>query len=143
MVGIVKLLVGVPVFRIPSIVDRVLSSLVNTPATVLVIDNNADGDVKDLLKSKFSGLATVVNHENLYCNGAWNQIMEYGLNEDYDLIGLETDANLFSGWYDVLKVRFDVAQDEVWLPRLEEYPIQQGITLVTGGDCRILPISPA
>lgn len=126
-----KVLVGVPVFRIPSIVTRCVDSVLGTPAKVLVIDNNSDVEVKDALKTYGSRVDIITNTENKYCNGAWNQILEYGLVHKFDLIGLGTDANLRSGWYSVVTERALHFTDEILVPRLDTPSV--GVEYVTGG----------
>lgn len=115
-----KILVGVPFFRISGLARRCLESLVSTPATVLVIDNAADKDVKDLVANEFGGrVQTIVNQENRYCNGGWNQILEYGIQNGYDVIGLgSSDATLHPGWYDALCELSDKYKDEIWVPSI-------------------------
>src|SRR4029077_10288489 len=111
-----KVLVGVSVFAVPDLVRSCLSSLTGTPADVLVIDNGAPEDVKTAV-SRY-GVQTIFNAENGYCNGGWNQIMKYGLDNGYDIIGLgSSDVELFSGWYPILESRASRFSNEVWLPR--------------------------
>jgi hypothetical protein len=112
-----KVLIGVPVIRVSGLVQLCLQSLISTPASVLVIDNAADPDVKDVIRSCGDRVRTIVNGKNLYCNGAWNQIMEHGLNNDYDLIGLaSSDVVLYPGWYEKIVQRALSFPNEVWLP---------------------------
>lgn len=112
-----KVLVGIPAFRIPCIVRSSISSLVNTPADVVVVDNAADEDVKQVLRSFQPRIHVISNSENGYCNGAWNQIMEYGLSKDYDLIALGTGTTLRYGWYEGVCKRLN-SLNEVWLPSI-------------------------
>lgn len=116
-----KLIVGVPVFRIPDLVRRCLTSLADSPADILVVDNAADLDVKAVL-GEFSGkIQVITNATNTFCNGAWNKIMEYGLLQGYDLIGLgSSDAELLPGWHEALQQRMNCFSDEVWIPSLRE-----------------------
>jgi hypothetical protein len=114
-----KVLVGVPVFRVPDLVRRCLGSLVDTPADILVIDNAADADVKSVVQRFGNKVTTIANASNGYCNGGWNQTMEYGLNHRYDLIGLgSSDVSLHPGWYEVLVKRAETSCNEVWIPTL-------------------------
>ncbi len=41
-----NILVGVPVFRVPELVERCILSLVDKGAEVLIVDNASDADVK-------------------------------------------------------------------------------------------------
>jgi GT2 family glycosyltransferase len=115
----VTILVGVPVFRIPDLVIRCLLSLVYTKSDVLVIDNAADLDVKMVLRD-FPSVNVIKNQVNGYCNGAWNQILEYGLEKKYDIIGLgSSDAELLPGWCERLQERAENFHDEIWIPSLK------------------------
>jgi GT2 family glycosyltransferase len=131
-----KTLVGVPVFRVPGLVKTCLDSLVYTSAKVLVVDNNADSDVKKVLEA-YPWTEKIVNSVNGFCNGGWNQIMKHGLDSGYDIIGLgSSDAVLHPGWYDTLQARAENFTDEVWLPTIGEPVIQQDfkkVEVVTGG----------
>ncbi len=128
-----KILVGVPVFRVPDLVVSCLNSVKGTPADVLVIDNAADADVK----AKLLGYNTIVNAVNGFCNGAWNQIMEYALQRDYDAVGLgSSDAMLHHGWYEAITRRLERYGKEVILPSIGEPVVNPDFTLAehpTGG----------
>lgn len=116
-----RVLVGVPVFRIPDLVKRCIDSVVGTPADILVVDNAADLDVKDIVKSYGSRVMTIYNDKNRFCNGAWNQIMDYGYVNHYDIVGLgSSDAQLHTGWHTTLTDRAAQHTDEVWLPEIGE-----------------------
>lgn len=113
-----KILVGIPVFRLPDSVCWSIDPLLNTPATVLIIDNNADADVKQAIK-KYEGKTEIIrNVTNTYCNGAWNQILKFGIEHQFDVIGLGTDLILRTGWYDVLTTHMKSSIKEVCLPRI-------------------------
>jgi GT2 family glycosyltransferase len=114
-----RVLVGVPVFRVPDLVRRCLASLVGNAADIVVVDNSADADVKEVLRE--FPVRTIVNETNGYCNGGWNQIMQYGLEHDYDLIGLgSSDATLSQGWCEALQIRMEQFTKEVLIPSLKE-----------------------
>lgn len=129
------MLVGVPVFRVPELVTECLKSLQGTPADVLVIDNASDLDVKTAVQ-KFN-VKIVENHTNTFCNGAWNQIMEYGIDHEYDLVGLgSSDALLHPGWYTALLKRVGTYPKEVLIPAIGEPVDRPDFTkaeVVTGG----------
>lgn len=112
-----KVLVGTPVFRLAGTVRNHLEPLAATPADILVIDNAADQDVKQVVASFGIRFTVITNETNGYCNGAWNQILEYGLQHDYDVIGLGTsDVTLHPGWYDVVTKRMQEFPKEVLIP---------------------------
>lgn len=95
-----KILVGMPAYKLPDVVNEVLHSMTGTPAQALVVDNASNEDVKRVLRSY--DVPVITNTENLGCNGAWNQILGYGLRNGFDVIGLNTDAALKPGWYESL-----------------------------------------
>jgi GT2 family glycosyltransferase len=133
-----RVLVGVPVFRVSELVYRCLASLVGTPADVLVIDNAADADVKHVLRQ--FPIRTIVNATNEYCNGAWNQVMQHGLAQDYDLIGLgSSDAILSPGWCEALHKRMASFPNEVWIPTLKETPVDAEYADSVAGYFSFLP----
>lgn len=116
-----KVLVGVPVFRVPDLVRDCLKSLTDTGADVLVIDNAADQDVKQLIAGFSDKITVIVNEYNMFCNGGWNQILRYGLDNEYDVIGLgSSDAVLHNGWYESIVKRFSHYEKEVVLPSIGE-----------------------
>lgn len=116
-----KVLVGVSVFRVPDLVGHCLNSLVGCPADVLVVDNAADQDVKQVVQSFSGRVKTIVNASNGFCNGGWNQIMKYGLENNYDVIGLgSSDATLLSGWYEVLVKRVEQFPKEICIPNTSD-----------------------
>ncbi len=114
-----SILVGVPVFRIPELVERCIVSLTSTPADVLVIDNAADWEVKQVIKRHDTKLKVITTDTNTYCNGGWNLILEYGLKYGYDIIGLgSSDATLKEGWQSALNNRAAAHKKEVWIASL-------------------------
>lgn len=124
-----NILVGVPVFRVAELVERCIISLTETPADVLVVDNAADWEVKQVLKRHENKLKIITTDTNTFCNGGWNLIMEYGLSHGYDLIGLgSSDATLKAGWQEALRSRADKAKDEVWVASL--VPSNQEVQVV-------------
>lgn len=116
---LMKVLVGIPVFRVANLVARCLRSVENTPADILAIDNAADRDVEDVLYD--FDVNVIVNKVNGFCNGAWNQILEYGIDKNYDLIGLgSSDAALHPGWYEAITQRAASFPKEIVLPSIGE-----------------------
>lgn len=116
-----RVLVGIPAFRIPDLVRLCIASVANTPADILVVDNAADLDVKEVIRSYGSRVMVEANDQNRFCNGAWNQIMDYGYTNHYDIVGLgSSDAQLHAGWYETLTSRAETHKDEVWLPEVGE-----------------------
>lgn len=119
-----KMLVGIPVFRIPDSVRRCLECLINTPADILVVDNASDADVKETIRRFGDRIKTIESPTNEFCNGGWNRIMQYGLENDYDVIVLgSSDAMLHPGWFGAVNNRFNHFQHEVLIPTVRE-PMQ-------------------
>jgi len=111
-----RILVGIPCFRLAQQVQQCISSL--SGVDVVAVDNAADQDVKNVLNG-FEKITVIHSPTNEYCNGAWNRILEYGISEKYDIIGLgSSDAFLYSGWDAVLQNRATEYTDEIWLPQI-------------------------
>jgi len=110
-----RLLYGIPAYRLQGHVGNCLFSTTSTPADVLVIDNNADRSVKEEI-ARYPRAIVIRNAHNNYCNGAWNQILEYGIRNQYDVIALGTDAMPHTGWYDTVNKRFSEFKKEVVSP---------------------------
>ena len=139
-----KVLVGVPAFRVPELVERCILSLVGGPADVLVIDNAADWEVREVIKRHKEKLKSIRTEENTYCNGGWNRILEYGISQGYDIIGLgSSDATLKMGWQQALNSRAEKAKNEVWIASL--VPFDEEITVVDSiaGFFSFLPLEAA
>lgn len=128
-----KLLVGIPAFRIACQLRKCLDSILAAPATVVVVDNNADADVKDVIRD-YGDRVDVIRHEqNEFCNGGWNAAMELGLAGDFDMIGLgSSDATLLPGWYDGIERRLRTRHKEVWIPSLRPASRDEEVTSVAG-----------
>jgi GT2 family glycosyltransferase len=133
----VRTLVGIPVFRVPDLVRRCLASIIGTPADIVVIDNASDSDVKQVLRGFKNKCKVITNDRNLYCNGAWNQILSEGIAGGYECIGIgSSDVEMHSGWYETLTKRLDNYSKEVLIPRvgsLVPNPDYMAGEVVTGG----------
>lgn len=120
-----KVLIGIPVFRLPASVARCVKAVLDRGADVLIVDNGADYDVKEILRNRMwdncQKFTTISLQTNTYCNGGWNQIMRYGLEHGYDVIALGTsDVFLHDGWQHLVGERFRNFQNEVILPRIAQ-----------------------
>jgi len=118
-------------------VRRCLESLINTPADILAVDNAADVDVKEMLRTFGDRIKIEVSPTNEFCNGGWNRVMKYGLEHNYDVIGLgSSDAMLHPGWYHAVCGRFREYADEILVPSVREpfaNPDYHKVTYITGG----------
>jgi hypothetical protein len=128
-----RILVGVPLFRVADLARRFLNSVAGTPVDIVIVDNNADADVKQVIKG-FSKRATVLTSpENTFCNGGWNRIMQHALAGDYDIVGLgSSDVTMVGNWYSVLVDRWAMNLKEVWIPSLTPIPSDVYATSIAG-----------
>lgn len=139
-----NILVGVPVFRVPELVERCIISLTDRPADVLIVDNAADWEVKQVIKRHADKLKVITTETNTYCNGGWNLILEYGIRCGYDLIGLgSSDATLRPGWQEALQNRAAKVKDEVWIASLLQSNLEATMVESTAGFFSFLPIEAA
>lgn len=121
--------VGVPVFREDSeVLRRALASLraiaITAPpdplVQVLAVDNGASEECKAVLAAferNYSAAQFRVLHnpENIYVNGAWNQIAEEFLASDADLLAIvNADAELSEGWAGELWARSQQDESAYW-----------------------------
>jgi len=96
------ILVGVPCYRDGAMVARCLDSLPARDVQLLIVDNGSDPDVKPVLE----GRGVVLRNEvNQYVNPAWNQMMQWFLeNRRFDLLVLaNSDLVLEAGWAEALR----------------------------------------
>lgn len=108
---------------------------------LLVIDNNATDDLKELFKkyAHHNNFTVKVNPTNIYVNPAWNQIMHAFLNDytDYDLLCImNSDLTMQVNWADVLRNAYKfnwhasylpvVVNDCVKLERMRDVPTNVG-----------------
>lgn len=110
-----NLLIGLPVFRNAPMVDRCLAAIVSTPATVLVVDNAADVETKKVLNKYRDHLVIVEPGQNMNCNWAWNQALEYVGGFDTIALG-SSDVVLPPKWYEVVGERLAFHRKEILLP---------------------------
>jgi glycosyltransferase involved in cell wall biosynthesis len=110
-----NLLVCLPVFRNAALVDRCLKAIVDTPATILVVDNAADAETKAVLVKYKDRIEWLENPENMNCNWAWNKGLERA--DEFDVIALgSSDVVLPPHWYETVEKRLHDYSDEVLLP---------------------------
>lgn len=144
-----KILIGIPLFRIAELAAHAIRAALDYQVDVLLIDNNADPDMKAVIDvfKEHPNISVIRNKENTFCNGAWNQILQFGIEHHYDLIGLSSsDVILPMGWAQALVYRAAKHKDEVYLPAIA--PVLNiisnvdSVEYVTGsvaGACTFLP----
>lgn len=102
-----KILVGIPVLSGYKHTMEAINSVLNQDnIELLIIDNNATPDLKELFKEYGSrpNVKIKVNEENIYVNPAWNQIMYYFLSSDSDvLVIMNSDLTMQNNWAEVLR----------------------------------------
>lgn len=96
-----RILVAIPVLYNGETCLKAFKSVVNE-ADLLIIDNGAEIDVKQAIKQiwfEYPNVKVIQNQENLFVNPAWNQIIEYFLNSQYDqLVIMNSDLIMSAGW---------------------------------------------
>lgn len=125
-----RILVGIPVLTGAAHCKEAIDSVMykersnkNAAIDLLIIDNGSEQEVKDLIYNPhFLVYGTVIKNEvNQYVNPAWNQIIEYGLRNNYDrIIIMNSDLIMNDGWDIVCRNRWEVNQDEILLPVMDE-----------------------
>ena len=115
-----KILLGIPCLYGAGHTKEAIESVIDKPGVVLLlIDNGAEHDVKELIGSyRANETVTVIeNKNNVYVNPAWNQIIGFFLDGDFDYcIIMNSDLVMQKDWDKVLKNRWRVKPDEVCIP---------------------------
>lgn len=94
-------LVAIPCLYHASICRMAIAGVI-ADADVLVIDNGAPDDVKEVIAS--FNLTVISNEVNMYVNYAWNQALAYFLNSRYEqLIIMNSDLVMKPGWFEKLR----------------------------------------
>lgn len=95
--AVADIVVGVPCYRDGPMVERCLRSLQEAEVQLLLVDNGADADVKQVLADR--GII-IRNDVNRYVNPAWNQIMKWFLEAaKYKiLVVANSDLVMEAGW---------------------------------------------
>ncbi len=137
-----KILVGIPVLSGYKHTMEAINSILNQEnIELLIIDNNATPDLKELFKNyeHYANFNVKVNEHNIYVNPAWNQIMYAFLNkEEYKdcdiLVIMNSDLTMQNNWADVLRQCYAnnanasympvVVNDCVKLERMKQVNIQ-------------------
>ncbi len=153
-----KILVGIPVITGYKHTMEAIDSVLNQKdVSLMIIDNNATPDIKELFKkyAHYNNFTVKVNENNIYVNPAWNQIMYAFLNneeyKDYDLLCImNSDLTMQNNWSDVLRNAYNfnpkgsylpvVVNDCVKLERMKEVPtnvIHDQLKVVTEGTAGI------
>lgn len=120
-----KILIGIPVLTGADHCKEAIGSVIyKEGVSILLIDNGAEQDVKDLIYNKYQLEYGVIisNEVNKYVNFAWNQIIAYGLLNNYDrIIIMNSDLVMQKDWDIVCRNRWAVNPDEMLLPVIDEW----------------------
>lgn len=96
-----KILCGIPCLYNGETCLKAFKSVVNE-ADLLIIDNGSEIDVKQAIKQiwyEYPNVKVIQNQDNLFVNPAWNQIIEYFLDSQYDqLVIMNSDLIMEQGW---------------------------------------------
>ena len=96
-----KILSVIPVLSGKNWLETCLASI---KSDILIIDNNADDDIKEIIKDRDK----IVNKKNEYVNFAWNQGIEYFLDGDWEYLAIiNSDLLLVNNWEDFIEVNFE------------------------------------
>lgn len=102
-----KILIGIPVITGYKHTMEAINSVLNQQnVELLIIDNNATPDIKELFKQyvDLPNVTIKVNEQNIYVNPAWNQIMFHFLASDSDvLVIMNSDLTMQNNWAEVLR----------------------------------------
>lgn len=115
-----KILIGIPVVLNAELFDACVASVVDKQdVNVLIIDNGSEPAVKQVIKrySAKENVLVVSNDANSYVNPAWNQIIHFFLQSEYDYLCLmNSDLVLQKDWDIVLRNRWAKNKDEIIIP---------------------------
>lgn len=120
-----KCLIGIPCLFGSVHTKAAIDSVINQ-SNVLLIDNGAEKSVRSVIDS--FDCHKIHNKSNLYVNQAWNQILDFFLKHDYDiLVIMNSDIIMNKGWIDVLS---KVPEGTIAVPNLgsatEDIDVNQG-----------------
>lgn len=125
-----NVMVGIPVIYCEECVKLCLESLSGQDSHVFIVDNNSTNEIKKMIEP----YPKLVNDCNVYVNPAWNQIMKYFLDSNYEkLIILNSDMILDS---DVIEKINAINIDEdlsIVLPNVGDHDINEGILEIEWG----------
>lgn len=118
-----NVMVGIPVIYCEECVKLCLESLREQDSHVFIVDNDSTSEIKKMIES----YPKLVNDRNLYVNPAWNQIMKYFLDSNYEkLIILNSDMILNN---DVIEKISAINIDEdlsIVLPNVSDHDMNEG-----------------
>ncbi len=102
-----KILIAIPIIKNAIVAREAINQVINKDGVeVLLLDNGADEDVKQMLKEYENTKNVIIftNPVNEYVTQAWNSFMWHFLENDYDkLIICNSDLSLQDNWDKVIR----------------------------------------
>jgi GT2 family glycosyltransferase len=132
-----RYLIGIPVLYNACVTKTAIDSVIDKEnVDVLIIDNGADQDVKDLIYSYGHKISIISNYENVYVNPAWNQILNYFLNnEKYDYVCIMNSDIIMQPQFNiVMNEHHEVFPDDILIPKCidDKTKINEPVDLLIG-----------
>lgn len=126
-----KIIVSIPMLYGSSHCKAAIESVIGRPdVDVLIGDNGADQDVKDLIANY--DCLKIVEPANIYVNPIWNKFIASFLSGGWDyLIIMNSDLTPFGKWDEICRKRWLEKPDEILIPRLDEIP-RNYLTAIAG-----------
>lgn len=126
-----KILVAIPCLYGQAHTLEAINSIIAADG-ILLIDNGAEPAVKEIINSfdKYSNVHIIRNEKNIYVNPAWNQIINFFLNSEFDYLAImNSDLIMQEDWYAILKTRWLASPDEIIIPTITQDKQFGGYTL--------------
>lgn len=120
-----RILVCIPCIVNPHVIKECVQSILYKPDVhIILLDNGADQDVKDLLSeyAKYENVNVWQNHQNEYVTKAWNLFMNYFLQSElWDrLIIMNSDLVMQKEWDRIIRTLWRDSPDLILSPNVVE-----------------------
>lgn len=120
-----KILIGIPcLYGYDHTEDAIKSVVFHPDVSLLLIDNGAESDIKRLIKeySSLGNVSVISNKENVYVNPAWNQIIDFFLKGECDILCImNSDLTMQFNWSDSLRVLYEkFGDDYTYVPAVKD-----------------------
>lgn len=118
-----RILIGIPCIVNPHVIKETVQAILYKPNVhIILIDNGADHDVKDLLAhyATYENVNVWNNDKNEFVNKAWNQLMRYFLGSELHdrLIIMNSDLVMHINWNIILDMMWKEGPDLILTPTL-------------------------
>lgn len=114
-----KILISIPCLTGAVHVQETIESVIDKEnVDVLICDNGATQEVKDVINSYDSKVKVIRNEQNIFVNPAWNQFINYFLcDKSYShLVIMNSDLIMQKDWDKVLRNRWAINPNEILIP---------------------------